>query len=167
MPARTSGDPHRSPGTTLVPCGRWARVPGIKSALMVNDVPVVTAPPEIDVTTAEQLRAVLANAGSHGHATVVVDMTRTRCCDSSGLSVLVLAHRRAVANGGELRLVLPADGPVVHVVTLTGLGRHIRCFGRLDQALIPGPAAASPVHPRPSAALLSRARQPGPPGRGR
>ena len=142
-------------------------MPGIRSALMINGVPVVTAPPEIDVATAEQLRAVLANAGSHGHATVVVDMTRTRCCDSSGLSVLVGAHRRAVAKGDELRLVLPADGPVVHVVTLTGLGRHIRCFGRLDQALIPGSVAASSAHPRPSAGLHSRTRQPGPPGRGR
>jgi anti-sigma B factor antagonist len=142
-------------------------VPGIRSALMINGVPVVTTPPEIDVIAAEQLRAVLANAGSHGHATVVVDLTRTQGCDSSGLSVLVQAHRRAVAKGGELRLVLPADGPVVHVVTLTGLGRHIRCFGRLDQALIPGLAAASPVHPPPSAGLRSRTPQPGPPGRGR
>ena len=97
-------------------------MPGIRSAMMINGVPVITAPPEIDVTTAEQLRAVLTNAGSHGHAAVVVDMTRTRCCDSSGLSVLVQAHR---------------------------------------------PAAASPVHPRPSAGVRSRMRQPGPPGRGR
>jgi len=132
---------------------------------MINGVPVVTAPAEIDVIAAEQLRTVLLDAGSYGHATVVVDMTQTRCCDSSGLGVLVQAHQRAMAEGGELRLVLPADGPVVRAVTLTGLDRHIPCYGSLDQALIPGPpAATSPVHPRPSAGPHGSTPQPGRPG---
>ena len=142
-------------------------MPGIRYPLMINGVAVVTAPAEIDLATAEQLRTVLLDAGSHGHATVVLDMTRTRYCDCSGLSVLVRAHRRAVAEGGDLRLVLPADGAVVRVVTLTGLYRFILCFGRLDQALASGPAAAAlPVHPRPRAGPRSRRRQPGPPGSG-
>jgi anti-anti-sigma regulatory factor len=38
-------------------------------------VPVVTASAEIDVTTAEQLRSVLLEAGSRGHTTIVVDMS--------------------------------------------------------------------------------------------
>jgi anti-sigma B factor antagonist len=139
-------------------------VPGIRSPLMVNGVAVVSAPAELDTTTAEQLRTVLIDAGSHEHATVVVDMTRTQFCDSSGLSVLVRAHRRAVAEGGELRLVLPADGPVARVVTLTGLHRLFPCFGSLDQALTPGPTAATlPVHPRSPAGLRSDTRQPGHP----
>ena len=140
-------------------------MPGIRYPLMINGVAVVTAPVEIDITTAEQLPAVLLDAGSHGHATIVVDMSRTRFCDCSGLSVLIRAHRRALAEGGELRLVLPAGGPVARVVTLTGLDRLIPCFGSLDQALIPKPAAAtSPVHQRPPAGPRIRTRQPGPPG---
>jgi anti-sigma B factor antagonist len=134
---------------------------------MINGVAVVSAPAEIDVNAAEQLRTVLVEAVSHEHATVVVDMTLTRFCDSSGLSVLVRAHRRAVAEGGELRLVLPADGPVVRVVTLTGLDRLIPCFASLDRALTPGPAAATlPARPRPPAGLRSRTRQPARPADG-
>ena len=140
-------------------------MPGIRFPLTVNGVAVVTAPVEIDITTAEQLRTVLLDAGSDGHATVVVDMTQTRFCDCSGLSVLVRAHRRAMAEGGGLRLVLPADGPVVRVVTVTGLDRLIPCFGSLGLALIPGHATATlPVHLRPSAGPRSRTRQPGPAG---
>lgn len=140
-------------------------MPGTRYAMMINGVPVVTAPAEIDTTTAEQLRTVILDAVSHGHATVVVDMTRSRFCDSSGLGALARAHQRAVTMGGELRLVLPADGSVVRVVTLTGLDRLVPCFVRLDQALIPGSgAAASPVHPQPSAGLGSRTPHPGPRG---
>jgi anti-anti-sigma factor len=71
---------------------------------MINGVPIVTAPAEIDITTAEQLRTVPLHAANRGYATVVVDMTLTRFCDSAGQTVLVRAHKRAVADGGELRL---------------------------------------------------------------
>jgi len=45
---------------------------------MINGVPVVTAPAEIEVTTADQLRAILLHSADRGHATIVVDMTRAR-----------------------------------------------------------------------------------------
>ena len=47
---------------------------------MVRGVPVVTAPAEIDITTAGQLRTILQEWTTGGHATVVVDMTRTQFC---------------------------------------------------------------------------------------
>ena len=69
-------------------------MPGNRYPLMINGVPVVEASEEI-ICNAEQLRIVLLEASSRGHATIVVDMTRTRFCDSSGFSVLVGAHKRA------------------------------------------------------------------------
>jgi hypothetical protein len=57
-------------------------------------------------------------------------MSRTRFCDSAGFTVLVRAHKRAVAEGGELRLVIPL-------------------FSSLDEALAPRPAAViQPLRPR-------------------
>jgi anti-anti-sigma factor len=110
---------------------------------MINGLPVVTAPAEIDVSTADKLRTVLLDAAANGHSIIVMDLTGTRFCDSSGLGVLAAAHRRAQCEGGELRLVLPADGPVVRVLAITGLDRCIPCFPGLDQAL----AAPRPSHP--------------------
>jgi uncharacterized protein len=103
-------------------------MPGIRSPLMINGVPVAAAPAEIDATTAEQLRVVLLRSAARGQATIVVDMTRTRFCDSAGLTVLVQAHRRAVAGGGELRAVIPADGSVSRVFAITRLDRVIPVF---------------------------------------
>jgi anti-sigma B factor antagonist len=119
---------------------------------MIDGMSVVTAPAEIDITTAEQLRTVLLHAANRGHATVVVDMTLTRFCDSAALTVLVRAHKRAVADGGELRLVIPVGGAVARIFAITRLDLVIPLFGSLDGALAPGPGAViRPLRPRPSA----------------
>jgi anti-sigma B factor antagonist len=115
---------------------------------MVNGVPVVAAPEEIDASNADWLRAGLLEAAARGHATFVVDMTRTRFCDSAGLGVLVRAHNRALAEGGELRLVIPASAMVLRVFALTGIDRVIPNFPSLYEALEPAPATA-PRPPRP------------------
>ena len=116
-------------------------MPDNRYPLMINGAAVVSASAEIDVANAEQLRAVLLEAGRRGHGTVVVDMTRTRYCDSAGFSALVAAHKRALADGGGLRLVIPDGSRVLRIFTVIGLGRFIPRFGSLDQALPPGPAA--------------------------
>ena len=114
---------------------------------VISAVPVVTAPEEIDITTAYALRAALASA-VRGRASVVVDMTRTHACDTAGLHVLVRAHRRALAQGGELRLVIPS--PIVRrLFAITGLDRVIRYFASLDEAFAQPPADANRL-PLPS-----------------
>ena len=101
---------------------------------MINGVPVVATPAEIDVTTAAQLRAVLL-AATGEYRTLVVDMTRTRFCDCATVHALVAARKRVLAKGGELRLAVPADGAVQRVLTLLGVGRFIPCFASLEEAV--------------------------------
>lgn len=113
---------------------------------MIDGVPVVIAPPEIDTTTAGQLRAVLRDTAARGQATVVVDLTRTRFCDSRGLHTLLRAHKLARADGGELRLVIPADGIVPRMVALTRLDRLIPCFASMKEALTQAPDAGNQHH---------------------
>jgi anti-sigma B factor antagonist len=110
---------------------------------MINGLAVVTAPAEIDIDTAEEFRAVLLRAAADGHATIVVDLTGTRFCDSAGLRELVWAHKRAVTDGGGLRLVIPAEGVVARIFTVTGLEGIIPRSATLEQALTEIPAAAA------------------------
>src|SRR5262249_44207613 len=105
---------------------------------------------EIDIATTDQLRGVLLDAAIRGHATVVVDMSRARFCDSNGLHVLLRAHQRAVAEGGELRLVLPGDGPVPRIVTLMCLDQLIPSFTSLAEALAHTSDGIGSPGPRPS-----------------
>ena len=133
---------------------------------MAGGVPVVTAPAEIDTSNAGELRAILFEWQSRGHATVVVDLTVTVFCDSAGLRELVWAHQRAVADGGGLRLVIPAGGAVARIFTVTGLEGIIPRFATVGQALAQVPAAAARPRrrgPGPETAAVLAA----PPGRAR
>jgi anti-anti-sigma factor len=102
---------------------------------MINGVPVMATPAEIDVTTAEQLRAVLLAATENRYWTLVVDMTSTRFCDSAAAHALLAAHKRLLADGGELRLVVPADGAVRRALTLLGIDDFIHCYAGLEEAV--------------------------------
>lgn len=118
-------------------------MPGVRYLRkIVNDVLVVAAAAEIDTTAVEQLRAVLLDSAARGHTTIVVDMTGTVCCDSSGLHTLLRAHKRAVAEGGELRLVVPSEGAVPRTLNLTGLDLFFPCFSSLAESMAPTPAPA-------------------------
>ena len=105
---------------------------------MVGGVPVVAAPEEIDITNAAGLRAVLHDAAAQGSRTLVVDMSQTQFCDSTVLNVLVRAHQRALAQGGEMRLVISA-AHVLRIFAITGIDRVIPSFPSLEEALDPWP----------------------------
>jgi anti-sigma B factor antagonist len=101
---------------------------------MVDGVPVVAAPEEIDITNAPELRSALLEAAAHGHGSLVADLSQTQFCDSSGLHTLLAAHKRATAAGGDMRLVLPGNA-VLRVFTITGIDRIIPNFTSLEEAL--------------------------------
>jgi anti-sigma B factor antagonist len=121
------------------------QVPEVSFPVEVTEgVPVVAAPEEIDITSAEGLRAALLEAAVRGHGTFVVDMSLTRFCDSSGLQALVAAHRRAQAEDGEMLLVIP-DAAVLRVFAITGMDRVIPNFASLAEALAQAAEGWSPA----------------------
>jgi hypothetical protein len=73
-------------------------------------------------------------------------MTSTRFCDSAALHALITAHKRAQADGGELRLVIPADGAVPRVLALTGVDRCIACFASMEEAVAEAAYGTTPLH---------------------
>jgi anti-sigma B factor antagonist len=130
--------PAGSPGSrTRVSCsgGGWPVVEVRYLRTMINGVPVITAPAEIDITTAGQLRAVLLAATENRCRTLVVDMTRTQFCDCAAAHALAAAHKRLLSAGGELRLVVLADGIVRRVLTLLDIDQFIHCFASLEEAV--------------------------------
>jgi anti-sigma B factor antagonist len=104
---------------------------------LVRGVPVVTAPEEIDITNAAGLRAGLLEAAgleAAGHPAFVVDLTRTRFCDSAGIQALVEAHKRAQSAGGQVVLAM-SGAAVPRIFQLTGIDRVIPSFASLEEAL--------------------------------
>ena len=114
---------------------------------LVRGVPVVTAPEEVDITNADGLRAALlkaAGAEADGHPAFVVDMTRTRFCDSAGIHALVEAHKRAQAAGGQVVLAMSGTA-VPRIFSLTGVDQVIPSFDSLAEALRHTPAGTGPL----------------------
>jgi anti-anti-sigma factor len=107
---------------------------------MVSGVPVVAAPEEIDIANADRLRAALLDAALYGHGRFVVDLTKTRFCDTAGLHALVAAHRRTLTEGGQVLLVIPGTS-VLRIFEITGLDRVIRHAASLEEALAQMPEA--------------------------
>ncbi len=107
---------------------------------VVSGVPVVATPEEVDISNTAGLRTALIEASAHGRGTLVVDMSGTQFCDSSGIHVLVRAHKQAKAEGGALLVVL-TDTTVLRIFAITGIDRLIPSFSTLQDALAATPAA--------------------------
>jgi anti-sigma B factor antagonist len=76
---------------------------------------------EIDLYTAPRLQSELTSALSDGKsAQIVVDMSGVEFCDSTGMNVLLAAHRVATERGGGLALAAPRSS-VRKILEVTGL----------------------------------------------
>jgi anti-sigma B factor antagonist len=110
---------------------------------VVRGVPVVAAPEEIDITNAEGLREALHRAAGDGSEALVVDLTRTRFCDSAAIHALVDAHKRARAAGGQVLLAFSGTA-VPRIFEITGVDRVIPGFPSVADALARIPAIEAP-----------------------
>ncbi len=99
---------------------------------------VIALPAEIDMANAAEVGQQLGSAVEPGVKTVIADMTATTFCDSSGISMLVRAHKQAAANGTELRLVVPATA-VLRSLTLASIDQLLPIYPSLSTALAAGP----------------------------
>ena len=105
---------------------------------------MVSAPGQVDLTNAGELRQAVLSCTDAGHMTLVVDMSETAFCDSAGVNQLVQAHKRAVAAGGELRLVI-GTASVMRILAITGADRLLSIFPSVDEAVAEEHAPSSPT----------------------
>ena len=99
---------------------------------------VVALSAEIDMANAGEVGQQLVSAVEPGVKTVIADMTATTFCDSSGISMLVRAHKQAVANGTELRLVVSAAA-VLRSLALASIDHLLPIYPSLSTALAARP----------------------------
>jgi anti-sigma B factor antagonist len=81
---------------------------------------VVSVRGELDMTLAPDLYRSLASVASDDYTGVVIDLSAVEFVDSSGLGVLVNAHRRAQSSGSNLQMRLP-EGSARFPFEVTGL----------------------------------------------
>ena len=101
---------------------------------------VVSLAGELDLSTIPTLEARLLEKVRNPTG-VVVDLTRLSFIDSSGIGLLIKAHR--AAEGGRLHTVVAPGSQVERVFELAGIDRVLPVFALRDEAVraLGGPAA--------------------------
>jgi anti-sigma B factor antagonist len=87
---------------------------------------------EIDFTSSGPVQSTLLSMILPGGGVVVADLSEVTFLDSSGLGVLVQAHRTATER--DNRLLVVASPPVRKLLRLTGLDTVLETYDRLSAA---------------------------------
>jgi anti-anti-sigma factor len=88
---------------------------------------------ELDMAVADQLREALDRVDGE-YAQVLVSLERCEFIDSTGIAVIVAAHRR-LAKEERRMAVCGAHGQVLRVLSLTGLTANGLVFQTAEEAL--------------------------------
>ena len=99
-----------------------------------GDLTVYRLRGSLDLATSPSVRAALMQAAGEGKHDLVVDLTKLEFLDSTGLGALIGAHRRALENGGKIRLAV-GEGPIARLLNITGLIRVFPVYATLEDAL--------------------------------
>jgi anti-anti-sigma factor len=83
---------------------------------------------ELDPHTAPLLKQQVDELAEAGSLDVVLDMSRLAFIDSSGLRVVISAHREMADRGGQLTLQSPS-ATAQRLLEITGLVDHIAIVG--------------------------------------
>lgn len=81
---------------------------------------VTTNVDKLDTTCAPELKSELVYLNKTGVRNIIIDMGRTRYCDSSGLSALLVANRLCKGVSGTL-IVCSLQEPVMKLVQISQL----------------------------------------------
>lgn len=95
---------------------------------------IVAVRGEVDLYTSPQLRSAIDRLVEDGAVRVLVDLSGVSFMDSSGLGVLVGSLKRSRERGGDLALAC-GEGPVLRVLTITGLDRVFPIHASVTDAL--------------------------------
>jgi anti-sigma B factor antagonist len=98
-----------------------------------GEVEVVAVTGEIDISSAPRLISGLNEAVGDCELPVVVDLSSVDFMDSTGLALLLNAHRRLSRRGKGFAVVC-GDGPVRRVFTITDMVEVLRVRGDVDDA---------------------------------
>jgi anti-sigma B factor antagonist len=97
-------------------------------------VVVSTKVEKLDSLVSPELKSELVMVNKNGHKNIVLDMTETRYCDSSGLSAVLVANRLCRDAGGSFVLCGLQD-PVSKLITISQLDSVLKITPTVSEAV--------------------------------
>ncbi|MEU6422463.1 STAS domain-containing protein [Streptomyces spiralis] len=99
-----------------------------------EDVALLKAEGHLDVDTATELQAHLANQLHHGRRHFLLDLTGVPFMDSSGMNIILRVYQEVRDRPGSVHIIAPAPA-VRRVLDLTGVSITVPVSETVDEAL--------------------------------
>ena len=100
-----------------------------------SDRAVVALDGELDMANAPLLQSVVEGSDLDGDIAVVLDLDQLQFIDSTGLRIILLARERCQQRGQEFA-VTRGTQQVQRLLSVTGVGEHLRTISRADGLLV-------------------------------
>ncbi len=100
-----------------------------------NDITVVLSQVEkLDATNASELKSELLLLNKQGINTLVLDLSKTRYCDSSGLSAILTGNRMCKDTNGKFALSGLQEN-VAKMISIAQLDKVLHISSKVDEAI--------------------------------
>ena len=106
----------------------------VEVTLPREDVALVTVEGHLDLDTATEFQAHLANQLHHGRRHFLIDLSAVPFMDSSGMNIILRVYQEARALPGSVHVINPTPA-VRRVLDLTGVSLTVPISEKADEAL--------------------------------
>ncbi|WP_327181164.1 STAS domain-containing protein [Streptomyces sp. NBC_01334] len=106
----------------------------VEVTLPREDVALVTVEGHLDLDTATDLQAHLANQLHHGRRHFLLDLSAVPFMDSSGMNIILRVYQEARGLPGSVHVIAPTPA-VRRVLDLTGVSLTVPISEKVDEAL--------------------------------
>ncbi|NNM94090.1 MAG: STAS domain-containing protein [Bacteroidia bacterium] len=89
---------------------------------------------KLDSLIAPELKAELVNINSEGAKNIILDMSDTRYCDSSGLSAILVGNRLCKQSGGSL-VITGMKESVKKLILISQLDHILNTAGTVEEGI--------------------------------
>ncbi|MFD4975709.1 STAS domain-containing protein [Streptomyces sp. NPDC058424] len=106
----------------------------VEVTLPREDVALLTVEGYLDVDTATELQAHLANQLHHGRRHFLLELSAVPFMDSSGMNIILRVYQEARERAGSVHIIAPTPA-VLRILDLTGVSITVRVSGSAEEAL--------------------------------
>jgi anti-sigma B factor antagonist len=95
---------------------------------------IKTSVEKLDTTVSPSLKTELVILNTEGVRNVIIDLSLTRYCDSSGLSAILVANRLC-KNAGGILVITGLQEPVKNLIAISQLDSILNIAGTLEESI--------------------------------
>ncbi|MER5432563.1 STAS domain-containing protein [Streptomyces sp. NPDC002588] len=106
----------------------------VEVSVVREDIVLVTVEGHLDLDTATEFQAHLANQFHHGRRHFLLDLSDVPFMDSSGMNIILRVYQQARELPGSVHVIAPTPA-VRRVLDLTGVSLTVPVSDKVDDAL--------------------------------